>query len=201
MRTARMLVALLGLVTFLMACTGKAPTEEAVAVDRPEAWATPLNDLPGLENFYKVSDQLYRGAQPEGEGFAELKKLGINTVVNLRTFHSDRDDCEEAELNYVHITVQAWEKEDEEVADFLRVVVDPKNQPVFVHCLHGSDRTGVMSAVYRIAIQGWSKEEAIREMTADEFGFHGVWQNLIDYVEEIDIERVKEMAGIESSSL
>ncbi|MBN1521321.1 MAG: dual specificity protein phosphatase family protein [Candidatus Aureabacteria bacterium] len=168
------------------------------AEKRPVHWAEPLKEENGLFNFYKVSDSLYRGAQPEDEGFFELKKMGLKTVINLRTFHSDRKNCDKAGLQYVHITVQAWEGEDKEVVQFLRVVTDKEKQPFFVHCQHGADRTGVMCAVYRIAVQGWSKEEAIKEMTDGGYGFHSVWQNLIEYIQNLDIKKIKKEAGLET---
>ena len=93
-------------------------------------------------------------------------------------------------------SVQAWEGEDEEVIDFLKVATDPARWPVFVHCQHGADRTGTMYAIYRIAIEGWSKEDAIGEMTEGEFGFHSVWYNLITYIQELDIETIKQKAGV-----
>lgn len=188
------------LVLALVACSCGTPPEEMVAEGRPEEWATPVGDLPGLSNFFRVDENLFRGAQPEDEGFAELKTIGVKTVVNLRTFHSDRDECEDAGLRYFHITVQAWEEDDEEVAEFLKVVQDPENQPVFVHCQHGADRTGVMSAVYRIVVQGWSREEAILEMTEGGFGFHAVWENLVDYVRNLDVPRIKELTDIDGKS-
>ena len=43
-------------------------------------------------------------------------------------------------------------------------MADPAKRPVFVHCKHGADRTGTMVAFYRILFEGWSKDEAIREM-------------------------------------
>jgi protein tyrosine/serine phosphatase len=168
--------------------------------DRPESWATAIGDLPGLSNLFKVSDELYRGAQPEEAGYAQLKKLGVKTVVSLRTFHRDRSDreaCRKHGLRYVNITVQAWEPEDDEVIELLEVVTNPQNQPVFIHCKHGSDRTGMMSAIYRIAVQGWPKDEAIAEMTRGGFGFHSVWQNLVDYVTDLDVEKIKKRAGID----
>ena len=132
-------------------------TENKIETQRPANWATPLQGKPGLPNFHQVSDTLYRGAQPEEEGFAELKKMGIKTVVNLRTFHSDRDECAEAGLDYIKINMQAWEGETEEIVDFLKIVTDPEKQPVFVHCQHGADWTGTVCAFYRMAIEGWSK--------------------------------------------
>jgi protein tyrosine/serine phosphatase len=192
MRRCFLLVLVLG---FLLSGNGLPWAGE----ERPESWATPIDEPPGLSNLFKVSDELYRGAQPKEAGYAELKKLGVKTVVSLRTFHSDRSDrkaCRKHGLSYVNITVQAWEPEDEEVIEFLEVVTNPENQPVFVHCKHGSDRTGMMSAIYRITVQGWSKEEAIKEMTKGGFGFHSVWQNLVDYVNDLDVEEIKRRAGI-----
>ena len=182
---------LAALTAALMACGGSTPPDQVLVENRPEEWASAVDAGRDLPNLHKLSDELYRGAQPEEAGFSGLKNLGVRTVVNLRTFHSDRDECRDAGLEYVHIPVQAWDGEDDEVVEFLEVVSNPDNQPVFVHCMHGADRTGVMSAAYRIVVQGWSKEEAIREMTEGGFGFHGVWQNLIDYVEELDVEGIR----------
>ena len=156
-----------------------------------EKWAEPI-ELPGLPNFHKVSDDLYRGAQPTAEGMKQLKKLGIKTVVNLRSSHSDHDELEGTGLAYEHIEMTAWGKpEEKDVLRFLQIVSDINSSPVFVHCQHGADRTGTMCAIYRIIIQGWSKEEAIEEMTKGGFGFHSIWRSLPDYISKLDIEEIK----------
>ena len=69
----------------------------------------------------------------------------------------------------------AWDADEAEVLAFLRTVIKPENAPVFVHCRNGSDRTGTMVAAYRVVVQGWSKEAAIREMRDGPFGFHLIW--------------------------
>ena len=120
-----------------------------------------------------------------------LKKMGIKTIVNLRSFHSDRDEFGNLELNYEHIYMKAWHPEEKEVVRFLQVVTDKNRTPVFVHCKRGSDRTGLMCAAYRIVVQGWTKEEAIQEMREGEFGFDEIWQNIVDYVNELDVESIK----------
>jgi protein tyrosine phosphatase (PTP) superfamily phosphohydrolase (DUF442 family) len=127
-----------------------------------------------------------------------LKMMGIETVVNLRSFHSDRDEIGDTGLGYEHIYMKAWHPEEEEIVRFLQIVTNPKRTPVLVHCLHGADRTGTMSAVYRIAIQGWTKDEAIEEMAEGGFGFHGIFKNLLSWIEELDIEKIKNEAGIRS---
>lgn len=172
--------------------TTETSTEEVVQYE----WASPIK-REGLPNLHKVSEELYRGAQPTAEGMKDLKKLGIKTVINLRAFHSDRDEIGETELDYEHIPIPAWRLKEEHVIQFLKIVTDKSRTPVFVHCMHGADRTGVMSAIYRIVIEGWPKEEAIQEMTEGGFGFHKIWKNLIRFVEDLDIEETKKKAGIE----
>ena len=148
-------------------------------------------DLPGCGNLYKVSKTLYRGEQPTAEGFKELEKLGIKTVLNLRSLHSDKDELEGTQLDYEHIRMEAWDPEPEEVEAFLKIATDPEKQPVFVHCMHGADRTGTMVAVYRMVAEGWDKEKAIDEMRKGPFGFHEIWTGLPDFLEKLDIESLK----------
>jgi protein tyrosine phosphatase (PTP) superfamily phosphohydrolase (DUF442 family) len=175
------------------ATTGASPSPPASA--RPERWAKAL-EKPGLPNFYRVSDTYYRGAQPTAEGMRELTLMNVKTVVNLRAVNSDRDEIGDAGLVYEHISFKAWHAEDEDVVRFLRIVTDPQKKPVFVHCEHGADRTGMMTAIYRIAIEGWSKEDAIVEMTQGGFGFHAIWKDLVEYLRTLDIERLKREASI-----
>jgi protein tyrosine/serine phosphatase len=165
---------------------------------RPETWAKPLS-VAGLPNLHKVSDNLYRSAQPTEEGFQNLSSLGIKTVVSLRELHSDKKLLGKTDIACESIRMNAWHAEEEDVVRFLRIVNDPARTPMLVHCEHGADRTGMMCAFYRIAVQGWSKEDALREMTDGGFGFHEVWQNLLRYIDAVDIERVKMKAGIGSS--
>ncbi len=162
---------------------------------RPASWAQPL-EMEGVPNLHRVSPTLYRSAQPSAPGMENLKKLGIRTVVNLRTFHSDRDEIGASGLNYVRIPMQAWYPERKDALKFLRVVADTSMIPVLVHCQHGADRTGSMVAVYRTAVQGWSKEEALQEMTKGGFGYHQVWRNLPRWFRRLDIASLRKEAGI-----
>jgi protein tyrosine phosphatase (PTP) superfamily phosphohydrolase (DUF442 family) len=168
---------------------------QAEAIYAQDKWAERI-ELPGLPNLHKVSDDLYRGAQPTAEGMKQLEKLGIKTVVNLRSLHSDRDEIKDTGLTYEHINMTTWNTEDKDVVRFLRIVTDSSRTPVFVHCQHGADRTGTMCAIYRIIIQGWSKDEAIEEMTKGGFGFHSIWQNLPDYVRRLDVGKLKRSVGL-----
>lgn len=166
-----------------------------VATNRPAAWAEPLA-LEGVPNLHRVSSNLYRSAQPTAAGMRSLKQLGVATVVNLRSFNSDRDEIGDTGLRYERIFMKAWHPEYEEIVRFLRIATDAGRGPVLVHCQHGADRTGTMCAVYRIAVQGWSKEEAIREMREGGFGFHEVWSNLPAWIDRLDVPALRREVGI-----
>lgn len=163
--------------------------------NRPTHWAERIQ-LKGVPNLHRVSDTLYRSAQPSAEGMRNLKAMGIETIVNLRSFHSDRDKIKGTGLAYEHIYMKAWHPEEEDAVRFLQIVTNPKRAPVLVHCQHGADRTGAMCAIYRVAVQGWSKEEALKEMTEGGFEFHGIWQDLVPWMDALDIEGMKKRAGI-----
>lgn len=154
---------------------------------RPANWAQPLKK-PGLKNLYKVNDNLYRGACPTVEGFKSLQELGIKTIVNFEAFHTDEDEIAESGTSFYYrpIRMTAWDISDENMLEFLEIATDPSNYPVFVHCQHGSDRTGVAIAMYHIFVEGWSKEAAIDELRNGGYGFHFVWQNIVEYLKELD---------------
>lgn len=163
-------------------------------IDNPD-WAVKLQE-PGLPNLHKVSDVLYRGAQPKNEGIQELKKLDIKTVINLRSDQTDMKMLEDSGIAYKPIPMSAAEPAIEEVVTFLHIISDSNNAPVFVHCRYGADRTGMMCAVYRIFIQNWSKEAAIEEMTKGGYGFHSIWGNLADFIREMNVDEVKQKAAL-----
>lgn len=163
----------------------------------------PREDLPGLSNFARVSDVLYRGAQPTAEGFRTLKGLGIKTVINLRSLHSDRTLLAGTGLRYVHLRAKAWHPEDEDIAQALRIIRDPAHQPVFVHCQHGADRTGVTVAAYRIVEQGWTTAAAAAELPG--FRFHPIWTQVTQYLGRFDgpamQQRVTALGPIEAETV
>ena len=181
-------------ITVCFVLAGLAAASEQSA-SRPSTWAQPV-EMDGVPNLHKISDTLYRSGQPTAQGMKNLKRMGIETVVNLRSFHSDRDEIGNTGLGYEHIYMKAWHPERKEVVRFLQIATNPKRTPVLVHCLHGADRTGTMSALYRIAVQGWTREEAIREMTEGGFNFHAVFGNLPEWIQKLDIEAIKKGAGI-----
>ena len=186
------LTAIIGI--FALVLLSAAYGAETSPINRPAHWAIPMR-VEGVPNLYKVSDTLYRSAQPSSEGMKNLKAVGIETIVNLRSFHSDRDEIGDTGLAYEHIIMKTWHAEEEDAVKFLQIVTNPKRSPVLIHCKHGADRTGTMCALYRVAVQGWSKEEALKEMVQGGFGFHGIWENLIQWIDGVNFDRIKKQAG------
>ena len=140
-----------------------------------------LFGLPGLTSVGRVAPGIFRGAQPEPDGYATLKAMGIRTVINLRTRHGERKAVEAAGMRYVEIPMSFWKNVDPAVVrTALSAMTDPANQPVFVHCSRGKDRVGLVAAVYRMEVDGWSEAEAEAEMEA--FGFHEIWSQLKEFV-------------------
>jgi small-conductance mechanosensitive channel/protein tyrosine phosphatase (PTP) superfamily phosphohydrolase (DUF442 family) len=175
------------------ACPARGPGPDSALWEH--AWAERI-EAGGIENLHRVSDDLYRGAQPDREGFEALAGLGVRTVVNLRTGDDDPEDLEGLDLAYVHIPMQADDFSDGDVARFLQVVTDERNLPAFVHCLHGADRTGLVVGAYRVVVLGWSREEAVAEMTGGGFGYHRIWKKPVKWLETFDVEAMGKMAGI-----
>jgi protein tyrosine phosphatase (PTP) superfamily phosphohydrolase (DUF442 family) len=141
--------------------------------------------LEGIHNTGKINDVLYRGAQPKEQGLAELKKLGISTIVDLRSERPDkiaweRHQVESLGMRFVHIPVTGWSPPtDEQVGQFLSLFHNSPPQRIFVHCRLGEDRTGVFVATYRMALEKWTPEQAMKEMYF--FGFNGFWHPAMKY--------------------
>lgn len=145
--------------------------------------------VPGVRRISKVSDTLFRGDQPTAEGFQQLKEMGIKTVVNTRLLHGDQDKMAGTGLQYKHIVFPVWYPNDKGVVDFLRIANNPENQPVFVHCRLGNDRTGMMIAVYRVMFQGWTLGDAMREMK--HYGYNPSWRWMENYLKSMDVEELR----------
>jgi tyrosine-protein phosphatase SIW14 len=135
--------------------------------------------IPGVPNSGKINDHLYRGAQPRQPGFAELKKIGITTIVDLREENPaqiawEQKAAESLGIRFLHIPVPGWSPPtDEQVAQFLSVFRENPREKVFVHCHFGDDRTGVFVATYRMAYEKLPPDQALKEMY--HFGFNGMW--------------------------
>jgi len=169
------------------------PTAVGAAETSVAALSMPRDDIPGLPNFARVSSTLYRGAQPTAEGFRRLREMGVKTVVSLRSMHSDRELLDGTGMQYVRIHCEAWDPDSDEYAEFLKVALAPANQPVFVHCMQGVDRTGVAVASYRMVEQGWTADAAIAEL--DRFGHNEVFTKVKRFLRKLDPPALRRRAA------
>jgi protein tyrosine phosphatase (PTP) superfamily phosphohydrolase (DUF442 family) len=126
-----------------------------------------------IDNFGQVDQHYFRGAQPKGHDYADLAAAGVKTLINLTSDDADateRSMAASAGLKYFQIAMTTHQPPTTaQITQFLQVVTDPANQPVYVHCVGGRHRTGVMTAVYRM-VNGWTADRAFQEMKHYKFG-------------------------------
>jgi protein tyrosine phosphatase (PTP) superfamily phosphohydrolase (DUF442 family) len=130
----------------------------------------------GIQNFYQVNQNVYRGAQPTDEGFHYLAQIGVKTVIDLR--EADQRSVEEARLvsaagiKYVNVPMTGLTPPTEaEISKILGILEDSAAVPVFVHCKRGADRTGAVIAAYRIDHDRWDNSQALKEAMARGMSF------------------------------
>lgn len=140
-----------------------------------------LYNLPGLSNVGRVAPGVLRGAQPDKAGYATLKAMGVRTVLDMRTSENEKAQVEAAGMRAVAIPIEMTRDGLKDRVDrVVALMADPANLPVYVHCRHGQDRTGIVVAAYRMKQQGWSLADAETEMQA--FGFNDVWVNFKKFI-------------------
>lgn len=139
-----------------------------------------------IDNFGRIDANYYRGAQPKGHDYQDLAALGVKTVISLTDGDQqpgEREMVEQAGMKFVHIPMKTQAAPaPEQVRQFLSLVNNAASQPVFVHCVGGKHRTGVMTAVYRMTDDHWSPDQAFKEMKQYKFGFDFLHPELKKFV-------------------
>jgi tyrosine-protein phosphatase SIW14 len=169
------LVSVFSVLLAIAMCTGQEQRVRggSAASNPPHAFARKGN-IEGVRNFGEVTPTLFRGAQPSQEGFEALAKMGIDIVVDGVGNRADSEGKQVGSLGMQYVAIP-WHcpfPNDEVFARFLKLLQENPKKKVFVHCRLGEDRTGMMIAAYRMAVQGWTANEAMREM--QQFGFSTV---------------------------
>jgi protein tyrosine/serine phosphatase len=177
------------------------PAAFANEAPRPTNWASAVHGVEGLDNLFRVAPELYRSRQPSPAALRNLlagKPLvdggdPIRTIVELRVLRDVDGEVLGGATSVHHewLRFNPFHPVDADVLKFLQIVTTPSQQPVLVHCAQGSDRTGMMVAIYRIVVQGWSKDDALKEMIDGGYGFHWIWQDLVRYVRNLDVDALK----------
>ena len=141
-----------------------------------------------IPNFYKVSDSLFRSAQPNSKALETMQQNGILSVLNFRSVAGNRKFGKSEHISFNQIRINTWRISEADMLESFKLYQQLK-KPVLVHCKHGADRTGAFVAFYRIIYQGWTKEATISELRYGGFGFHErYFQNIINLIETTDFE-------------
>lgn len=177
-----------------LTCTVGLTHAQDTAPPRPDAWARKVQ-LGGLENSFIITDDFYRSEQPSRRDMLVLDSAGIRTLVNLRNRRSDRHKARKTNLQLVRVPINAWRMDYDDVVKSLKAI-KAAEKPVVLHCIHGSDRTGVVAACYRMTEQGWTKEEAVDEFLNGGYGYHDGWfPKILTLLKEMDVEKLKADVG------
>lgn len=156
---------------------------------RPPQWAQQVDIF---RNLYRIRTDLYRSQRLERKDVPLLRALNIRTVINLRAFHTDEEILADTGIRRIDIPLLTWDIRDKHVIAVLGAIQQSlPDGAVLIHCQHGADRTGLISAMYRIVFENWSREEALRELTEGGYGYHAVWKNIPRYIREVDIEKIR----------
>ncbi len=156
---------------------------------RPDTWAAPVDQS---FNLYRMTPRLYRSALPGGRDLPLLEQLQVKTVVSFIK-DNDAEWLGESSIERISIPLHADRVNDADVIRVLHILQDKQaDGPVLMHCKHGRDRTGLMAAMYRTVIQGWSKQEALDEMRNGGYGDAQDMDDATRYVENADVEKIRD---------
>jgi protein tyrosine/serine phosphatase len=152
-----------------------------------------LASCAGPDNLHRVDARVWRSSQPTRHEFRKLREQGIGEVLCLRRWHSDKEEAPQFKRH--HVRMRAGRIRDEEMVAALRVMIAAE-EPLLVHCFHGSDRTGAVVAMYRMLVQGWPRERAIAELLDPRHGHHAeTFPNIRDYLETVDLAKIRRELG------
>jgi protein tyrosine/serine phosphatase len=138
-----------------------------------------------IRNFGQINQNYYRGAQPKEADFTQLGHLGIKTVIDLRDKGKAKEPtwARSAGMQYIKIPLSSRRPPTPAQTEyFLKLANNPENWPIFVHCAGGKHRTGVMTAIYRIANDFWDADRSYKEMKKYHFYSFGGHGSLKRYV-------------------
>lgn len=158
------------------------------ASPRPAEWA---QSVEAKYNLYQMTPTLYRSALPDSGAVPLLEKLKVGTVINFLP-ESDKSWLSTPGIDQVQLPYRTNHVDDADVLKALRAIQTAEAKgPVLMHCKHGSDRTGLMAAMYRVVVQGWSKEDALNEMTQGGFGDSTHFKDGVRYMMQADVDKLR----------
>lgn len=155
------------------------------------AFLLPVPVFSQTPNFHRLDSTVYRSAQPGRADFVSLEKAGIREIISLRRGpERDRRKAKGTGLVLHQISMSAGHLRQEQLVEVLRLIAHRRG-PVLIHCWKGSDRTGVVSALYRMVFQGWPADRAIDEMKNGGYGFHKRFRTIPRYLHSVDVDQLR----------
>jgi len=135
-----------------------------------------------------VAPGVWRGHAPWLRGhYRQLREMGFQAVLDIRgnqprASARERRRLERMGIIYLRVPMRfgpAIEGSGERV---LAALQNPPALPMYVHCNVDKDRSSAVIGVYRVRLQGWSREAAIEEANA--FGIRRVFVGLNRYLRQ-----------------
>ena len=171
----------------LMSLLNTVQADEAASIRSPE-WAQPVGNQ---YNLHQMTPTLYRSALPDERALPLLQTLKIATVINFLP-ESDAQWLQSSDIKQVQLSYRTNHVDDSDVLAAIRAIQAAEaDGPVLMHCKHGADRTGLMAAMYRVVVQGWSKEDALNEMTLGGFGSSNGFKDGVRYMMKADVDKLR----------
>lgn len=177
----------LGLALIALLASAYTQADEPTLI-RSAEWAQPVGEQ---YNLYQMTPTLYRSELPDRNAGRLLEKLKIGTVINFLP-EPDNEWLKSPGIRQIQLSYRTDHVDDSDLLAALRTIRGAEaDGPVLMHCKHGSDRTGLMAAMYRVVIQGWSKEDALNEMTLGGFGNGNGFKNGVRYMMRADVAKLR----------
>jgi uncharacterized protein (TIGR01244 family) len=142
----------------------------------------------GITNFTKVDAVVACGGATTTAALTGLKNDGFKSVINLRLATENGANIEENTaqakqlgLNYFHLPMSGSAPDPKIVDQFLDIVSNTANQPVYIHC-GSANRVGAVWLIKRVIQDGWPVEKATTEARAIGLTAPGLEKFALDYI-------------------
>lgn len=146
-----------------------------------------------LKNVHEINEELYRSDQPSRSDFKELERIGIRTVISLRSVIGDARKLKETNIQLISIPMRTRAISFGHVVEVLKAM-STCERPLLIHCRRGIDRTGCMIAFYRMVFHDWSREQAIKEFLSEEYGYSKtLFPSVLELLRSMDLKELKDV--------
>lgn len=144
--------------------------------------------IEGVRNYTKVDATIGCAGATDSKALGSIAKLGYKAVLNLReatesgvNIEESRAAAETAGLIYIHLPFKGSEPDPKVADQFLKIVVDTANQPLFIHC-GSANRVGAMWLIKRMVVDKWTEDRAVAEAKSIGLSSDALQKFALDFV-------------------